>query len=172
MYFLCSGTVTDAARMAYIDAELAKRAAASRPERPFSSTGSSTYDPANGNANPEHHDHSVFRQPAALGKLFEIDLGPDAKAQNEAATRAAHSRLQGNTDGNEDVGQDEAKVKKRRKPRLGRDGKPLPPRRPRRRNSEDVQRDKLVEEILKESKSKASRVSYISIWVGPHYVIS
>ena len=35
-----------------------------------------------------------------------------------------------------------------RKPRLGRDGKPLPPRKPRRRPSEDIARDELVERLL------------------------
>ncbi|WEW57949.1 hypothetical protein PRK78_003416 [Emydomyces testavorans] len=82
------------------------------------------------------------RQPATLGKLHEIDLGPDSKLRNiertEAATRSLVSgeRVQFD-DGN--VGGKKSK-----------NGKPW--RHRKRRNSEDIQRDQLVEEVLRESK--------------------
>ena len=76
------------------------------------------------------------RQPAALGKLHEIDLGPDATARNIALTEAAQRRLDGQPEEDE-------------KPRLRRDGKPF---RRKRRTSTDIKRDKLVEEVMRESR--------------------
>ena len=79
------------------------------------------------------------RQPAALGKLHEVDLGADATARNIALTKAAQRRLDGQEDPDLDQG----------KPRLRRDGKPF---RRKRRTSTDVKRDKLVEEVMRESR--------------------
>jgi hypothetical protein len=85
------------------------------------------------------------RQPAGVGKLLEIDLGPDTALENIARTEAAKRRLE--------TGESEAyPVKQTRKPRLGRDGKPWRPRKG--RNEEDLKRDQLVEEILRETKRK------------------
>jgi hypothetical protein len=87
------------------------------------------------------------RQPAGVGKLQEIDLGPDATAQNIARTEAARRRLEGRPEKDEpQSGLRSGKV------RLGRDGKPWRGRK--RRNSEDVKRDLLVEEVLRESRCK------------------
>lgn len=86
-------------------------------------------------------DAGLHRQPAALGKLHEIDLGPDATLRNIARTEAAHRKLEGIEP---EIDQSTGKV------RLRRDGKPWRPRK--RRNSEDVKRDKLVEEVMRESK--------------------
>lgn len=77
------------------------------------------------------------RQPAALGRLHEIDLGPDATARNIALTEAAQRRLDGQSDEDNE------------KPRLRRDGKPF---RRKRRTSTDTKRDKLVEEVMRESR--------------------
>jgi hypothetical protein len=76
----------------------------------------------------------------AVNRIQEIDLGPDARARNIAATEAAQRKLQGL-----EPEQDE------RKPKLRRDGKPW---RRKQRNSEDAKRDKLVEDILHETKCK------------------
>lgn len=70
-----------------------------------------------------------------MGKLEEIDLGPASTSRAEAAWK----KLQGG--GRQD---EPAKV------RLGRDGKPR--RQPKRRNSEDIRRDAMVEAVLRESK--------------------
>ncbi|KAL8719394.1 MAG: hypothetical protein Q9225_003599 [Loekoesia sp. 1 TL-2023] len=86
-------------------------------------------------------DLAKHRQPAALGKLQEIDLGLDATLRNIARTEAAKKRLEGGEPEFEEV---TGKV------RLRRDGKPWRGRR--RRNSDDVKRDKLVEEVMKESR--------------------
>ncbi|KAL9596259.1 MAG: hypothetical protein Q9219_005920 [cf. Caloplaca sp. 3 TL-2023] len=85
-------------------------------------------------------DLAKHRQPAALGKLHEIDLGLEATLKNIARTEAAKKRLEG---GELEVEETGGKV------RLRRDGKPW---RRRRRNSDDVKRDKIVEEIMKESR--------------------
>ena len=121
--------------MAYIDAELAKR-------RRASSLTSSSHNAngIDGSAGPGTMDSGIQRQPAALGKLHEIDLGPDATARNIARTEAAKRRLAGQEEMEEGTG----------KIRLRRDGKPWRGRR--RRNSEDVKRDRLVEEVLRESR--------------------
>ena len=76
------------------------------------------------------------KQPAAIGRLHEVDLGPDSKARNVALTEAAQRRLDGEPEEDE-------------KPRLRRDGKPF---RRKRRTSTDVKRDKLVEEVMRESR--------------------
>ncbi|KAL9014403.1 MAG: hypothetical protein Q9173_000951 [Seirophora scorigena] len=81
------------------------------------------------------------RQPAALGKLHEIDLGLDATLKNIARTEAAKRRLEG---GEPEIEESTGKV------RLRKDGKPWRSRR--RRNSDDAKRDKLVEEVMKESR--------------------
>ena len=125
-------------RMAYIDSEMAKR---SRTQNALANTANST------TAHPvgKTIDADVQRQPAALGKLQEVDLGPDATSLNISRTEAAQRRLQG---GNSEPEEVPGKV------RLGKDGKPRRPRR--RRNSGDIHRDKLVEEVLRENKRKVN----------------
>lgn len=89
------------------------------------------------------------RQPVSLGKIQEIDLGQDAMLRNARRTEMAVRKQNG------EVVFEEERPPKPRKIRIGRDGKPMRPRRgPKRRNSEDVQRDKLVEEVLRETKRK------------------
>ena len=125
--------------MAYIDTELAKRRngddvtnwTADAQSIHGYSFGATTIDAA------------LQRQPAALGKLHEIDLGPDATMRNIARTEAAKRRLAGEI---AEVEESTGKI------RLRRDGKPWRARK--RRNSEDVKRDQLVEEVLRESRRK------------------
>lgn len=87
---------------------------------------------------------TVQRQPAALGKLHEVDLGPEATSLNISRTEAAKRMLH-----DEPPKPQEAPVKVR----LGKDGKPR--RAKRIRNSEDIKRDQLVEEVLRENKRKS-----------------
>lgn len=122
--------------MAYIDSELAKR------------QGYKNFAP---NSNGQHNgnlsingaliDAGLNRQPAALGRLHEFDLGPDATLKNIARTEAAKRRLEGGDAGIED---------ERGKIPLRRNGKPWRGRR--RRNSDDLKRDKLVEEVMRETR--------------------
>ncbi|KAK1825784.1 hepatocellular carcinoma-associated antigen 59-domain-containing protein [Podospora conica] len=77
------------------------------------------------------------------GKLLEIDLGDEARARNIEMTERARRRLQG-------LGADaEETVSRPTKIRLGPDGKPW--RGKKRRGSEDIKRDQLVEEFLHEN---------------------
>jgi len=120
--------------MAYIDSEMAK-------QRHMHSTAANSAGGLLGKSTGNTIDAVVQRQPAALGKLQEVDLGPDATSLNVARTEAAKRRMEG-VDGEpeEIIG----------KVRLGKNGKPRRTRR--RRNSDDIKRDKLVEEVLRESK--------------------
>lgn len=134
--------------MAYIDSELAKRRQAQNLSSSALHRGG-----VGGLSTSGTVDAVVQRQPAALGKLHEIDLGPDAILTNIARTEAAKRKLEGGTPELEEV---VGKV------RLGRDGKPR--RNRRRRNSEDIKRDKLVEEVLKESKRKWYSTTFMQLY--------
>ncbi|KAL8634951.1 MAG: hypothetical protein Q9228_007510 [Teloschistes exilis] len=90
-------------------------------------------------------DLARHRQPAALGKLHEIDLGQDTTLRNIARTEAARRRLE---TGEAEIEESTGKIRRRR------DGKPWRGRK--RRTSVDVKRDKLVEEIMKESRRAIS----------------
>lgn len=121
--------------MAYIDSELAKRR--------YMQTTTSQSSGANGIGTGSTIDAFVQRQPAALGKLQEVDLGPDAASLNAERTELAKRRLEG---GEIEPEESAGKI------RMGKDGKPRRARR--RRNSDDVKRDKMVEDVLRESKRK------------------
>ncbi|PQE27133.1 mRNA splicing factor RNA helicase protein [Rutstroemia sp. NJR-2017a WRK4] len=96
-----------------------------------------------GNAAVDKHikPKEIVRAPTTNGQLLEIDLGEEARRRNMERTEMARRRAQGEV--LEDV--DEEK-----KARLGKDGKPRRWRK--RRGSDDVQRDMLVEEILRENR--------------------
>ncbi|KAI9834955.1 MAG: hypothetical protein M1819_002678 [Sarea resinae] len=128
--------------MAYIDAELAKR----REGPPSADSPAISSEQAAEAAAARGSDVHLHRQPAALGKLHEIDLGPDAKLRNIALTEEARKRLEGG----DDVADTPTTDRARKPPKLGRDGKPWRGRK--RRTSEDIKRDKLVEEVLKETR--------------------
>lgn len=77
---------------------------------------------------------------------MEVDLGDEARARNQALTERAARRMLG-----EVVPEEETEGGRRpKKPRLGRDGKPWRPRN--RRGSDDIKRDQLVEEFLRENR--------------------
>ncbi|KAI4124681.1 MAG: hypothetical protein LQ338_004681 [Usnochroma carphineum] len=134
-----TGQVADVDKhmVAYIDSVLAKRR--QDQDRPIHTSNGQYSDDDMLDDIPA--DLAKHRQPAALGKLHEIDLGPDATLRNIARTEAAKRRLEG---GEPEVEESTGKV------RLRKDGKPWRGRR--RRNSNDVKRDKLVEEVMKESR--------------------
>ena len=121
--------------MAYIDSELAKQNLLKNTTPSLSINGQEL------SANGALLHTDIQRQPAALGKLHEIDLGPDATLTNIARTEAAQRKLHGIEP---EIDAKTGKV------RLRRDGKPYGWRK--RRNSEDIKRDKLVEEVMRESK--------------------
>lgn len=136
--------------MAYIDSELAKRRL-----NAISSTGTSedaasiTHGREFSSAETMKTTKSLEKQPATLGKLLEIDLGNEARDRNVVRTEQARRRLDG-----EDIEDESAPEGKSKKPRVGRDGKPWRERK--RRTSEDIRRDKLVEEVLRENRRQST----------------
>ena len=149
--------------MAFIDAELARRRIAATQS--VAEAGSSSHHKTNNSLDRNDQgqdedfdendedlqakDLTIHKQPAALGKLLEIDLGPDARAKNHAATQAAQRRLNGEIVEEETT---EGEKKRRGKVRLGPDGKPWRGRK--RKGSDAVRIGKFVDEILRENKSK------------------
>jgi hypothetical protein len=136
--------------MEYIESELAKRNHRSQTMEELSSNAHVAEDAMN------RQSDSLFpqREPAALGKLHEIDLGQETKLQNIARTEAATRRLAGQKSPSPEEEASSART------RLGKDGKPWRSRR--RRNSEDIERDRLVEEVLRESKRKSISLFQVS----------
>jgi hypothetical protein len=131
--------------MAYIDAEMAKRYNRSPlPDgSPADQSGSQETSGAPATQGQQHE-----RLPASLGKLHEIDLGQETKLQNIARTEAATRRLAGDEDSLQ-PGEPTERVGSPKKSWRNR----------KRRTSTDVERDRLVEEILRESKCE----SYLAI---------
>jgi hypothetical protein len=72
-----------------------------------------------------------------MGKIEEVDIAPAAQRTDEKWRRLENGEFEQVATG---------------KVRLGRDGKPRRP--PKRRNSEDVRRDQMVEAVLSESKRR------------------
>ena len=89
------------------------------------------------------------KQPAGAGKLQEIDLGPDATRLNVLRTQAATARI--NAQGVYVEDSRSAPNDKKGKTRRGRR---------QRRTSEDLERDRLVEKILSESKREHSYILF------------
>lgn len=127
--------------MAYIDSEMQRRrgiAGAAQGDGAGSISGGPDQQ-------GENTSRSAYWTPvvpegrgATLGKLHEVDLGEETKKRNIARTQEATRRLA--DDGSAvEVEEEVVEGKKKMKGR-------------RRRNSQDIQRDKLVEEVLKESR--------------------
>jgi len=111
-------------------------------------TESNTSENVNDGANTKYGQ----RMAAGMGKLQEIDLGPEAIVQNIQRTEEARRRLERGEVSVSDV--EPAKV------RLGKDGKPR--RNRNRRNSEDLRRDMMVEAVLREAKRMPCAPLYCS----------
>ncbi|KAK0370262.1 hypothetical protein CLIM01_12381, partial [Colletotrichum limetticola] len=141
-------TIVNKHMMEYIESHLSNRNPPPQSELPTSSqhqaatvvTNPSTTAPSAGPAElPDPKNHPIMQ-----GKLMEVDLGDEVRARNQAMTEKAARRLLG-----ESV-DDDTSGRRAKKPRLGRDGKPWRPRN--RRTSDDIKRDQLVEEILRENR--------------------
>jgi hypothetical protein len=136
--------------MAYVDSKLAELR-----------TGSTGPGPANANAVDTRFYRPVesagqivpvARQPVGAGKLMEIDLGPSATLMNIARTEAATRRMQGIEEPPAPAPASTGRGRGgKTKAALGPDGKPWRGRR-NRRTDEDLKRDRLVEQVLSESK--------------------
>ncbi|KAI9641123.1 hypothetical protein NHQ30_010553 [Ciborinia camelliae] len=96
------------------------------------------------NENSTHQSKEPQRAPTTMGQLLEIDLGEEARLRNAHRTEIARRKAAG-----ESVDLEES-AHPPPKPRLGRDGKPWRGRK--RRGSDDIQRDALVDAILHENR--------------------
>lgn len=154
-----TGTVGDVNRhmMAYIDSELAKRRAAEGAHAVPSDSDSgiatavamstaTSAQSATGTPLPSHtrNKDPTQRQPATIGKLQEIDLGDEARNRNIERTNNARRRMDG------EIVEEVVQGAKKKKVRLNRDGSVWVPRK--RRGSEDIKRDQLVEAVLRENR--------------------
>lgn len=131
---------TNKIRMAYIDSEMARRYQRSRHPDSQEVNRPISQQSAGGHSIPGQPE----REPASLGKLHEIDLGQETKLQNIARTEAATRELVGDED-SPAPGEPSTQTA-----RPGPDDKPW--RNRKRRTSADTERDRLVEEVLRESK--------------------
>lgn len=138
-------TLTNEIRMAYIEFEMAKRHRGSVSAEDVRDSSAST---TTATAAPSTADLPQ-REPASLGKLHEIDLGQESKLQNIARTEAATRKLAGNDNDLALATESGSKAT-----HSGKEQRPW--RNRKRRTSEDVERDRLVEEILRESKCEFS----------------
>ncbi|KAJ5345714.1 Hepatocellular carcinoma-associated antigen 59 [Penicillium brevicompactum] len=130
---------TNKIRMAYIDSEMAKRYQPHAPAQTPDSNQSQSKDVAVG----QPFQPQQQREPASLGRLHEIDLGQEATLRNIARTEAATRRLAGD----EEVPVGDIT------PEAGRSGSGGKSRRNhKQRTDADIERDRLVEEVLRESK--------------------
>ncbi|KNG85535.1 hypothetical protein ANOM_005849 [Aspergillus nomiae NRRL 13137] len=148
LWLVLSAMETNKIRMAYIETEMAKRHRHTFPaDDPDRSLVGET-----GAARPATDPPQ--REPASLGKLHEIDLGQETKLQNIARTEAATRKLAGD-DEYEHLKHDDSLFKAAP---VGKDERLW--RRQKRRTSEDIERDRLVEEVLRESKRKLFNTSH------------
>jgi hypothetical protein len=160
--------VTDQARMEYIDSQLAKQRASQSSTTTTTNTHAFGTIPSASTTQPLFHslpanitsstlpktqqqDLNLNRQPATLGKLQEVDLGSLTKWRNEEQTRR---KIAGEKSLEEEELEAAKAAKAPKKVRLGPDGKPWRGRR-KRRGSEDVERDRIVEEVLRENRCKS-----------------
>lgn len=138
--------------MAYIDSEIAKRRQAQTTTTFTNPVGTDKVSISQNESSPQA---PVTSPPPSIPprqnphhQLSEVDLGPSSTVLNTHQPPGASPIPQIT-----DAAPDRPPRKPRRKPRLGRDGKPLRPRPPRkRRPSEDIARDALVEQVLHEHK--------------------
>lgn len=134
--------------MLYIESELAKRRQGldghspnikDPSSKPIATTAAATAEETS--STNLQQARMAPRQAATLGKLHEVDLGPETKLQNISRTEAAARKL---------VGDDNVSADSPQSPSERKDGKNWRGRK--RRTSEDIRRDQLVEEVLRESR--------------------
>ncbi|KAI9045108.1 telomere length and silencing 1 family protein [Aspergillus affinis] len=129
--------------MTYIESEMAKR---NQRTGLTDATDSDTVGTKEASGAPLSLDLPQ-REPASLGKLHEIDLGQETKLENIARTEAATRRLAGGDHVEDAQPRDDEFPSKNTSTH---DRKSW--RHQKRRTSEDDQRDRLVEEVLRESR--------------------
>ncbi|KAK5052493.1 hypothetical protein LTR84_002357 [Exophiala bonariae] len=138
--------------IAFVDSEMAKRREMQSPSLENVTKSTNHENPENAqtsNGIPISIRQGTSTNPGSIQQLSEVDLGSSAHELNLARTQAALERARL---GKAPIEEEQAKPLKPRKPRLGRDGKPMKPRPRKRRNSDDIARDALVEQVLHENR--------------------
>jgi len=137
----------------YIESQLAKRYS-TNPSQATSQSHTSNSKPSAISGSVPSHTKIPPPEGGSIrhGKLQEVDLGDEIRAKNIAMTERATRRLQGEAVEEEDTDNKPKKV------RLGPDGKPWRGRK--RRMSEDVNRDRLVEDFLHENRRTSASLRY------------
>lgn len=138
--------------MDYIETEMAKRNRRDLPTE-TSDPESQATNAKTANDGPAGASNFARREPATIGKLHEIDLGQEAKMHNIARTEAATRRLAGD-EATMSMEEDSSTAERTTGAGGEKDGKAW--RNRKRRNSKDIERDRLVEEVLRESKRECS----------------
>lgn len=146
---------TNKIRMAYIDLEMAKRFQRNAPTNPSALDSSTAAQTTRTTITGQQE-----REPASLGKLHEIDLGQEAKLRNIARTEAATRRLAGDEDSNNP---DETNTTQPQRPTGEKSW-----RKSKRRTSADIERDRLVEEVMRESKCEFPFSTRVSLLPGAY----
>lgn len=136
--------------MAYIDSQIEKRRAETLPKF----VSGSNDGPTISRIEAERKKEIAERSAEQVGKLMEVDLGEEARLRNVEMTERARKRLAG-----EPVHEEPRPPPKIR---LGPDGKPWRNRR-KEKNEEDVRRDKMVEDIMKETRRTFSKQVLLKI---------
>ena len=99
-----------------------------------------------------------IRMAAGMGKLQEIDLGPEASAKNILRTEEARRRLEG-------LPLEVVEEPPRKEDKVAKPGRKR--RQPKRRNSDDLRRDMMVEAVLKEAKCRIPSLYIILTQLTP-----
>ncbi|CAN8099815.1 unnamed protein product [Discula destructiva] len=137
----------------YIESELARRHAADKAAAAAQEASQSKEQPPSSAAAAAVpgadllNKHHLGERPTMQGRLQEVDLGEEVRARNAAMTEQARRRLLAGEAAVEDES-DGAGARKR--PRTGKDGKPWRGRK--RRASDDVKRDQMVEALMRENR--------------------
>ncbi|KHJ33244.1 putative mrna splicing factor rna helicase protein [Erysiphe necator] len=160
-----TGVIGDADRhmMAYVDSQLAKRSSqglqhssltqkiSEHQSSAVNNVPSSKISSSTNQKSSEISKNKINvapRQPVTLGMLQEIDLGDEARERNVKMTEQATRRLDG------EVIEDEQDMEKYRKKgsktKPGKDGKLWWERK--RRRGDDMKRDQLVDQVLRENR--------------------
>ncbi|TGO65070.1 hypothetical protein BCON_0004g00670 [Botryotinia convoluta] len=132
------GSGVDKHMMAYIESKLGHTSQS--VDSPFTNPQAGT--PKNETSTTQSKESQ--RAPTTMGQILEIDLGEESRARNAYRTEIARRKAAG------EVIELEEFTQPLPKPRLGRDGKPWRGRK--RRGSDDIQRDALVDAILHENR--------------------
>lgn len=136
----CAWDVTNHSRNEYIESRLSSRATAQHGEPEHAQDNTATETIARTDANAA--ESKAPKQPVMHGKLMEVDIPtsatPVSSRPGETSPRRAVAQAPGQADG------------ATKKQRLGPDGRPWRSRK--RRGSDDIKRDQLVEEFLHENR--------------------